>query len=58
MKWFLVIFVAAIVFMIATGNMGGAKHATQNYAEVMRSGKYVENAKPAPIHAFIEHKNK
>jgi len=39
MKWAIIIFVGAIVFMIATGNMGGAKNATANYHSVMRSPK-------------------
>jgi hypothetical protein len=36
-KWIIIAFVAAIGYMIATGNMGGAKDATQNYVDV-RSG--------------------
>jgi len=39
MKWIAIIFVGVIVYMIATGNMGGAKSATQNYADVMRGSK-------------------
>ena len=35
-KWIGIIFVGAIIFMIATGNMGGAKEATGNYSKVMR----------------------
>lgn len=30
--------IAGIAYMIATGNMGGAKSATQNYAEVRQKG--------------------
>lgn len=37
-KWILIAFVAAIAYMVYTGNMGGAKEATQNYVDV-RSGK-------------------
>jgi hypothetical protein len=37
MKWIALIFVAGIIYMIATGNMGGGKNAGQNYQEV-RSG--------------------
>jgi cbb3-type cytochrome oxidase subunit 3 len=37
-KWIGIVFIAVIVYMIATGNMGGSKKATQNYADVM-SGK-------------------
>ena len=36
LKWIGIIFVGVVVYMIATGNMGGAKKATQNYADVMR----------------------
>ena len=37
-KWIAIAFVAAIGYMIATGNMGGAKKATQNYVDVQRGG--------------------
>ena len=36
LKYIAIAFVAVVVYMIATGNMGGAKKATQNYSEVMR----------------------
>ena len=35
-KWIAIIFVGAVVYMVVTGNMGGAKKATQNYADVVR----------------------
>jgi len=35
-KWLAILFVAGIIYMVSTGNMGGAKSATQNYADVMR----------------------
>jgi hypothetical protein len=35
-KWLGIIIVGGIIFMIATGNMGGAKKATGNYHKVMR----------------------
>ena len=38
MKWVGIAFVVAIVIAIATGNMGGAKNATQNYVDV-RGGR-------------------
>jgi hypothetical protein len=38
LKWIGIAFVGAIIWAIATGNMGGAKEATQNYVDV-RSGK-------------------
>jgi len=34
-KWIGIAFVAFILIMIATGNMGGSKDATQNYHSVM-----------------------
>ena len=34
-KWIGIIFVSAVIYMIATGNMGGAKKATGNYASVI-----------------------
>ena len=37
MKWVIIAVVVVIGFMILTGNMGGSKEATQNYADVMRS---------------------
>ena len=47
--------------MIATGNMGGAKKATQNYVDVMNQGRKPhtqQNAKPAVIHEYIKNKEK
>jgi heme A synthase len=40
MKWFIIIFAVAIAIAIATGYMGGAKDATQNYQKVMLGNKY------------------
>ena len=37
-KWIGIIFVAAVIFMIVTGNMGGSKEATANYNKVMSRG--------------------
>ena len=39
MKWILILFVGAVAYMIATGNMGGAKKATQNYVNKTRGIK-------------------
>lgn len=39
MKWFLIILSAAVIYAIITGNMGGAKKATQNYINVQTGGK-------------------
>jgi hypothetical protein len=38
-KWILIAFIGAIAYMIATGNMGGAKNATQNYVDVRAGAK-------------------
>jgi len=38
LKWIGIAFIVAVVYMIATGNMGGAQKATKNYNEVMRGG--------------------
>ncbi|MEA3512462.1 MAG: hypothetical protein U9R37_02575 [Campylobacterota bacterium] len=38
-KWIGIAFVAVIVIMIATGNMGGSKEATGNYHGVMTGAK-------------------
>jgi len=40
MKWFIIIFAVLIGIAIATGYMGGAKDATQNYQKVMLGNKY------------------
>ena len=36
MKWVLIIIVVVIGFMIATGNMGGARDAAGNYNKILR----------------------
>lgn len=38
LKWIGIIFVGSLVYMVFTGNMGGAKKATSNYNQVMRGG--------------------
>ena len=35
MKWIIIISVIVIGIMVATGNMGGASEATNNYGSVM-----------------------
>jgi len=37
-KWIGIAFVVVIIGMIATGNMGGSRDATNNYGKVMRGG--------------------
>jgi hypothetical protein len=39
MKWIIIAVVLVIGYMIATGNMGGAKNATQNYVDVRTGAK-------------------
>jgi len=39
MKWVAIAVVAIIGIMIATGNMGGAKEATNNYVKVRGGGE-------------------
>ena len=38
MKWILILFSIGIAYAIYTGNMGGAKSATQNYQKVLTGG--------------------
>ncbi|MEA3554205.1 MAG: hypothetical protein U9R39_07395 [Campylobacterota bacterium] len=61
MKWVIIAFVGVIGYMIATGNMGGATKATQNYADVMYGGPKdgsSSSAKPAVMHEYIKNKEK
>jgi hypothetical protein len=61
MKWVIIIFVGGLIYMIATGNMGGAKKATQNYVDTMNKGRTpykAQEAKPAPMHEYIKNKEK
>jgi hypothetical protein len=39
MKWFLIILTIVVAYAIYSGNMGGAKSATQNYQKVLTGGK-------------------
>ena len=39
MKWFLIILTIVVAYAIYSGNMGGAKKATQNYVDVQTGGK-------------------
>jgi len=57
MKWVLIIFVAVIGYMIYTGNMGGAKEATQNYVDVRHNQTDESNnqeARPNVLHSLIK----
>lgn len=38
LKWIGIAIVAVIIYMIATGNMGGTRDATSNYAKVRQAG--------------------
>jgi len=54
------LFVAIIVVMIATGNMGGAKKATGNYVKVRSQSSSMQGeVRPNPMAQLIEYnKNK
>ena len=57
-KLILFVVVLVIAYMIYTGNMGGAREATQNYVDV-RTNKIDEKAaegRPSPLHQLIEYK--
>ena len=57
MKWVFIIVIGAIGFMIYTGNMGGARDATQNYVDV-RTKKTDEKGavgRPSAMHQMIEY---
>lgn len=45
-KLALLSFIVWVVYMIATGNMGKAKEATQNYSDVMLQGKPTSQQNP------------
>jgi len=53
-----------LIYLIATGNMGGAKKATGNYIEIRKSGGSSSDieVRPNPMQQMIEynkqHKNK
>lgn len=57
MKWVLLLIVAVIGYMVATGNMGGAKKATGNFVDVRKNQKAPEGyeAKPSPLSQMIEY---
>jgi hypothetical protein len=60
-KWIGIALVAGVIYMIATGNMGGAKKATANYLEVKRTGGQAKStdakAKPNALTQMIEYRN-
>lgn len=45
MKWILIAIVAFVIYMIATGNMGGARDATANYNKLLTGKPAAEAAK-------------
>ncbi|MEA3315711.1 MAG: hypothetical protein U9Q30_07655 [Campylobacterota bacterium] len=57
MKWVLLLIVAAIGYMVATGNMGGAKEATGNFVDVRKNQTPPEGyeVKPSPLSQMIEY---
>lgn len=56
MKWIFLILIIVIGYMIYTGNMGGARDATQNYVDI-RGQKNASGAegRPSPMHQYIEY---
>jgi hypothetical protein len=58
MKWVMLVIVGAIGYMVATGNMGGAKSATGNYVQVRGQGAASDDsveARPSALHQMIEY---
>ena len=57
MKWVMLVIVGAIGYMVATGNMGGAKSATGNYVQVRGQGapEGSAEARPSALHQMIEY---
>lgn len=57
MKWVFLIIIVGIGYMIYTGNMGGAREATQNYVEVRHSQtdeSTNQEARPNILHSLIK----
>lgn len=57
MKWIGLIVVAIIGYMIYSGNMGGARNATQNYVDVRAKGDFKNGegeARPNIMHSLIK----
>lgn len=49
MKWILLLVIGYVIYMVATGNMGGARDATANYNKLL-------TGKPAQVEAQKEQK--
>lgn len=59
MKWIFLFLVVFIGYMVYSGNMGGAREATQNYVDIRNDQKSDESAadgRPSPLHKFLEYK--
>lgn len=59
MKWIFFILIAVVGFMIYSGNMGGARDATQNYVDIRNQKATDESSvqgRPSPLHKFLEYK--
>ena len=45
MKWFILVIVLAVTYAIITGNMGGARNATENYNKLLTGKPSTEDKK-------------
>lgn len=57
-KLIFVILLGLLIYMIATGNMGGARDATQNYVDIrhQQAAEGSAEGRPSPLHKFLEYK--
>jgi len=53
-KWLGIGLIIGVIYMIATGNMGGSREATKNYFDVRTNHKYKGEAKPNILHSLIK----
>jgi hypothetical protein len=56
MKWVFLIIVSVLGYMIFTGNMGGAREATQNYVDVrhQKTDNSAIEGRPNLLHSVIK----
>jgi hypothetical protein len=58
MKYFIFGIIGLLGYMIYTGNMGGARKATQNYIDVKSSDNQNTNQNyKSPLESYIEYRN-
>lgn len=59
LKWIFLVLGIFLAYMIYTGNMGGARDATQNYVDIRNQKNTDESAaqgRPSPLHQLLEYK--